>query len=221
MVANSEFRSDLSYRLNGYTILLPPLRDRRDDIPALTAYYLERFTDEIGKTISAVAPETMERLEHYSWPGNIRELQTVLKHSLLHTIGPVLLPDFLPPELREAAQTAAAPHRAAANGVAAEPAAASSLSPGSQSTAFRDFIASQLRDGTTSLYAECLDRMESMLLADVLSHTKGNQSRAATLLGITRGCLRSKLRAHGITLKTLLYPCAIHRLLWLGTLSSG
>ncbi len=108
MVAHGEFRADLCYRLNGYTVLLPPLRERREDIATLVAFYLERFNAEIGKAISAVAPETMERLEHYCWPGNIRELQTVLKHSMLHAIGPVLLPEFLPPELSESALPAAA-----------------------------------------------------------------------------------------------------------------
>ena len=90
MVATGEFRSDLCYRLNGYSILLPPLRDRREDIPLLVDYYARRFNAEMGKAITAIAPETMERLRRYSWPGNIRELQTVLKHAMLHAIGPIL-----------------------------------------------------------------------------------------------------------------------------------
>ena len=102
-MAAGEFRADLSYRLNGYRIVLPPLRDRRDDIPLLVDHYLHVFNSELGKAISGVAPETMEILKQYSWPGNIRELQTVLKHTMLHAIGPALIPDFLPPELRETA----------------------------------------------------------------------------------------------------------------------
>ena len=101
MVAKGEFRADLCYRLNGYCIVLPPLRDRRDDIPLLVEHYLRVFNSEIGKAITAVAPETMERLKQYSWPGNIRELQTVLKHTMLHAIGPIVVPEFLPPELPE------------------------------------------------------------------------------------------------------------------------
>ena len=85
----------------GIALVLPPLRDRRDDIPLLVDYYIRAFDSEIGKAISGVAPETMEILKQYSWPGNIRELQTVLKHTMLHAIGPILVPDFLPPELRE------------------------------------------------------------------------------------------------------------------------
>ena len=76
MVAAGEFRADLGYRLNGYSIVLPPLRERREDIPLLVDYYIRMFNAEISKTITGVAPETMERLQRYSWPGNIRELQT-------------------------------------------------------------------------------------------------------------------------------------------------
>ena len=77
------------------------MRDRREDIPLLVEYYLRMFNAEIGKAITGVAPETMERLKQYSWPGNIRELQTVLKHAMLHAMGPILVPEFLPPELAE------------------------------------------------------------------------------------------------------------------------
>ena len=108
MVASGEFRADLCYRLNGYTIVLPPLRDRRDDIPLLVEYYLRRFNAEIGKAISGVAPETMERLKGYSWPGNIRELQTVLKHAMLHSIGPSWCRSFF---RRSCAKTALCPCR--------------------------------------------------------------------------------------------------------------
>ncbi len=114
-----------AYRLNGYSILLPPLRDRRDDIPLLVEYYVRLFNSEIGKAITDIAPETMERLKQYSWPGNIRELQTVLKHAMLHAIGPVLVPEFLPPELREL-------HRAASFPPPPRPAAAAEDVPSAQ-----------------------------------------------------------------------------------------
>jgi two-component system nitrogen regulation response regulator GlnG len=77
MVAAGTFRADLSFRLNGYTIVLPPLRERREDVPLLVEHYVRIFNAEMGKAITGVAPETMERLVQYSWPGNIRELQTV------------------------------------------------------------------------------------------------------------------------------------------------
>lgn len=203
MVADGAFRADLCYRLDGYTILLPPLRDRRDDIPLLVDYYLHRFNAEIGKAITGVAPEAMERLKDYSWPGNIRELQTILKHAMLHAIGPILVPDFLPPELR--GESPAAPARPSAAGsdsiAVAEEAAAESSALGGD-LAFREFIETQLRGGTRSLYADSVKYMECILLTNVLSYTNGNQSQAALLLGITRGCLRGKLRMHGMMISS-------------------
>jgi len=202
MVASGDFRADLGYRLNGYAIVLPLLRDRRDDIPLLVDYYLHRFNAEIGKAISGVAPETMERLKQYPWPGNIRELQTVLRHAMLHAIGPILVPEFLPPDVRGV--EASVPRTPALPRIAtpAAPETASGSLPEQGEAAFHEFIENQLRVGTDSLYADSVKYMECILLTDVLSRTNGNQSQAALLLGITRGCLRSKLRTHGIMISS-------------------
>ncbi len=204
MVAGGEFRADLCYRLNGYTILLPPLRERRDDIPLLAEYYIRRFNAEIGKAISAVAPEAMTMLKDYPWPGNIRELQTVLKHALLHSFGPILLPDFLPAELRDGAPAPPPlpPPAASSNGAPTAPRSAADFPPEEGEVAFREFLEQQIRDGTHSLYSNSVRYMECILLPHVLRHTNGNQSQAALLLGITRGCLRSKLRMHGIMISS-------------------
>src|ERR1700730_8032294 len=94
--AEGKFRSDLFYRLSVFTIHLPPLRERGDDLPMLVRHYTRRFSRELGRDVSEVAPETIERLCSHSWPGNIRELQSVLKQSLLQANGVVLLPAFLP-----------------------------------------------------------------------------------------------------------------------------
>ncbi len=201
MVANDEFRADLSFRLNGYQIALPVLRDRRDDIPILVEHYLRLFDVDIGKSITSVAPEAMERLQNYCWPGNIRELQTALKHAMLHTIGSELLVDFLPAELRNGGKDTpqpTAPSEVAADVPAAE--AATIHLPGD--AAFVEFAEAQIRGGSHSLYADSVRYMESILLTHVLRHTNGNQSRAAAILGMTRGCLRSKLRLHGISISS-------------------
>ena len=97
--AEGKFRPDLYYRLSVFTIHLPPLRERGDDLPLLVQHYLRRFSRELGREVREVAPEAMERLRGYSWPGNIRELQSVLKQALLQASGTVLLPDFLPADL--------------------------------------------------------------------------------------------------------------------------
>src|SRR6202051_1512381 len=91
-----KFRPDLYYRLNVFTIHLPPLRERGDDLPVLVQHYLRRFSRELGREVQAVAPEALERLRGYSWPGNIRELQSVLKQALLQARGTTLLPAYLP-----------------------------------------------------------------------------------------------------------------------------
>src|SRR4051795_5958739 len=91
-----KFRPDLYYRLSVFTIHLPPLRERGDDLPLLVRYYLRRFSRELGREVSEIAPEALERLRSSSWPGNVRELQSVLKQALLQASGSVLLPAFLP-----------------------------------------------------------------------------------------------------------------------------
>src|SRR5437588_4161101 len=91
-----KFRPDLYYRLGVFTIPLPPLRERGDDLSLLVRHYLRRFSRELGREVREVAPEALERLLNYPWPGNIRELQSVLKQALLQASGTVLLPAFLP-----------------------------------------------------------------------------------------------------------------------------
>src|SRR3954454_22187443 len=103
-----KFRPDLYYRLGVFTIHLPPLRERDDDLLMLVQYYLRRFNRELGREVREVAPEALARLRGYPWPGNVRELQSVLKQALLRAHGPVLLPEFLP-DLPEAPAAPVAP----------------------------------------------------------------------------------------------------------------
>src|SRR5207245_8192709 len=90
-----KFRPDLYYRLGVFTLHLPALRERGDDLPLLVRHYLRRFSRELGRPVREIAPEALERLRGYAWPGNIRELQSVLQQALLRASGPVLLPAFL------------------------------------------------------------------------------------------------------------------------------
>src|SRR5579862_5006899 len=91
-----KFRPDLYYRLNVFTIRLPPLRERGDDLPMLINYYLRRFSRDLGKDVREVAPETIARFRSYSWPGNVRQFQSVIKQALLRSTGTILIPAFLP-----------------------------------------------------------------------------------------------------------------------------
>jgi len=103
-VQKGQFRADLYYRLNVLSITAPPLRERRSDIPLLTAFFVERFARQFGKQINGVAQDTMELLSNYDWPGNIRELQNVIERAVVLLQGPVLRlgSDLLP--TRNAAQ---------------------------------------------------------------------------------------------------------------------
>ena len=89
-VESSRFRSDLFYRLNVFPVQMPPLRERRSDIPHLVVLFLSRFSKRLGKKIDGVSKETMTRLMEYSWPGNIRELQNVIERAVVMSSGPNL-----------------------------------------------------------------------------------------------------------------------------------
>lgn len=101
-VRAGRFREDLLYRLNVVHVELPPLRQRREDIPALAAYFLRRYAHESGKEISGIAPETMRLLEAYAWPGNVRELENVIERAVAMSSYAVLLPHDLPSHIAPA-----------------------------------------------------------------------------------------------------------------------
>jgi len=90
MVKRSEFRSDLYYRLNVFPIPLPPLRARREDLPALVEHFVEIYARRMDKQIEHIPPETMSALSSYQWPGNIRELQNFIERSVILSSGDVL-----------------------------------------------------------------------------------------------------------------------------------
>jgi formate hydrogenlyase transcriptional activator len=92
MVKRNEFRSDLYYRLNVFPIVLPPLRARREDIPALVEHFVEIYARRMGKQIDRISPETMSELASYPWPGNIRELQNFIERSVILSSGNILQP---------------------------------------------------------------------------------------------------------------------------------
>jgi two-component system nitrogen regulation response regulator GlnG len=174
-----KFRPDLYYRLGVFTIDLPPLRERGDDLPLLVRHYARLFSRELGREVQEVAPETMDRLRGYAWPGNVRELQSVLKQALLRASGSVLLAAFLP-EL---------------SGDPIVPIAGSGTSPHLDLEAY---IGQRLGPDSRDLYAEVHRELDRILLPRVMEYTNGNQNQAARLLGIARQTLRQKLRDLGL-----------------------
>ena len=111
LAAQGKFRPDLYYRLGVFTIHLPALHERGDDLTLLARHYSRRYGRELGREVREVSPEALERLRAYAWPGNIRELQNVLKQALLRASGTVLLPAFLPDLLGDIAQPGTSPSR--------------------------------------------------------------------------------------------------------------
>jgi two-component system nitrogen regulation response regulator GlnG len=184
-----KFRSDLYYRLGVFTVHLPPLRERGDDLALLVRYYVRRFSPELRREVQEVAPEALERLRGYSWPGNIRELQSVLKQALLRASGATLLPAFLPDLSGKPPHPDAGPPMGE-HGEAPPPAGAD--------FGMDAFIRQRLRPEARDLYADAHRQVDQLLLPRVLEYTGGNQHQAARLLGIARQTLRQKLRDLGL-----------------------
>jgi two-component system, NtrC family, nitrogen regulation response regulator GlnG len=187
MLTTGRFRKDLYYRLNTYTIHLPPLRERTEDLPLLASHFVRRFGREFKKEVQSIAPDTLTLLKRYPWPGNVRELQSVLKHALLHATGPVLLPEVLPAAVTGEGK----PSHLSAPGL--------SINLGD----LEQFLQSRLQEGSTNLFGEWQALTDGYLLARVLQHTGGNISQAARILGIDRSTLRSRIKSLGLSLQEM------------------
>src|SRR5438309_985405 len=185
-VRTGRFRPDLFYRLNVFPIAIPPLRERRADIPQLVMFFLSRFSRSLGKQISAVAPETMQHLCAYEWPGNVRELQNVIERAVVLCEGPVLEidPDLVP--LSAATSRASEPVARSGGGEAAPPNEAAGVR-----AAAPDDIAP-------------LEEMERRHIVAALDSTAGvihGPKGAARILKLHPNTLRSRMEKLGITFK--------------------
>ncbi len=180
----NEFRSDLFYRLKVYTIKLPPLRERGDDIQLLANHFLMRYANDMGKEITGFAPEAMQQLTRHPWPGNVRELQSVIKHALLESTGPVIVPAFLPGYLEGATTTPTATQNSTQAGIN-----------------FAALTRESLQDGQYDILATPMNMAEREILTEVLNHTDGNLTQAAKRLGIARATLRSRMDTLGMSVE--------------------
>jgi DNA-binding NtrC family response regulator len=190
MIRENKFRLDLFHRLNSFEILLPPLRERGRDLELLVEHFLVRLNEQLGKNVSGISQEALELLTSFDWPGNVRELQSVLRKAILMATGPVLVPDFLPADIRNGRA-----HRL--DHLPADDGDGDALPPHD----LKRFVDQCEREGSMNLYSAAVQMMERYVLTRILRETAGNQSQAAERLGITRGSLRHKIRALGISIE--------------------
>jgi nitrogen regulation protein NR(I) len=174
------FRDDLFYRLNVVPIHIPPLRERREDIPLLAEHFLAKFNDRLKKQIEAISPEAIERLVAYHWPGNIRELENLMERTILFCEAPEIRVSDLPPEVVGAPALPAVPGGTPTSlpiiGTADE------ARPASLKEAVR---------------AET-ERVERELIQRALDETGGNVTQAARKLKISRKSLQTKMKELGL-----------------------
>ncbi len=178
-VGMKTFREDLFYRLNVVSIHLPPLRDRREDIPALATHFLAAFAREEHTTPKVFSPDAVGLLARYGWPGNVRELENVVKRAAALAPTPLVLPDHLPDGVRT---------RAGAEARAGGPEAFPVEWIRTEMARLRGTL-----DG--GLHAHFVAGVERPLFELILQRTGGNQVKAAALLGINRNTLRKRIKA--------------------------
>ncbi len=178
------FREDLYYRLNVVPIYLPPLRERREDIPILVEFFLKRYGEQNRREVRRVHPEAMRRLREHDWPGNIRELQNYVERGVVLGEGPELTVAHLPPQLRGEAP----PRPIRSRG--GDPAALAS-----------ELVRQGLRSAgpqANNLYDRIVGLVERELIEQVLASCERVQIKAAARLGINRNTLHKKLSEYRI-----------------------
>jgi transcriptional regulator with PAS, ATPase and Fis domain len=109
LVADGRFREDLYYRVNVFPVVLPPLRERKEDIPLLAAHFCDRFREETGRDVKGVGREALRALMDHPWPGNVRELENAIEHAFVTARGDTIAPRDLPDEVRGAGPAPARP----------------------------------------------------------------------------------------------------------------
>ena len=181
LMAHNRFREDLYHRLNVIHIHLPPLRERVDDVALLADFFLKNFSGDLSQGPTHLSPEVERILKNYSWPGNIRELENLIKRGLVLAGRGPIFPEHLPPELTQSA----------------EPATGSSwerdLHP-----LVADFLDQNRESADGNLYDLLMEAVEKNLFEQMLAQVKGNQVATAKALGINRNTLKRKIDAMDI-----------------------
>ncbi len=183
-ISAGQFREDLYYRLNVVSIFLPPLRERKEDIPELISYFLKRFNKELGKEISGITSSAMEKMVFFEWPGNVRQLENVLKRAMILCQGEWITEDHLlferVSERREIEEER--------------------LKKGREE--LLDILFDELsKELSIRQDLDMISTIEKELIIRALKRTNGNQAQAAQLIGINRSTLRGKMERYNIKKK--------------------
>lgn len=183
-VEGERFREDLYWRLNVVPIVLPPLRMRRDDIPALVAYFLNHYSEKNEKNVVHIQAAAIEALQDYHWPGNVRELQNYVERAVAMADGDELTVDLLPDAVLGRAERRAGRIR----GIDLETLVFEVVQQGVTSASSDE----------TDLHEKIVNRVERELIVQVMQACNNVQTKAATRLGINRNTLRSKLQQYNL-----------------------
>ena len=199
MVQEGTFRGDLFFRLNVLSIQLPPLRERRENIGQIASYFIDKINRSYNKKIEGLAPEAVDCLNRYNWPGNCRELRNVIERAMIMEPGPLLTSRFFPPEVQD-------PVDAFTDG----------QEPGT--TAFDRSSSAIIHDFPSSIQAEeavfaddpslprvilppegiSIESVEKAYIMQALTRYRGNQTRAAKCLGMSLDTLRYRRKKFGL-----------------------
>jgi len=197
-VERGNFREDLFYRLNVVRIELPPLRDRREDIPLLVEFFLEGIARQRQTEPLQVSDEAMQLMMEYHWPGNVRELENTIQRACVLATSRVLLPRDIPlgqpgRKPRSNGDRAVPESRASASGGGSEPSFAAPSSAGTGKVSLEQAIETLLDEAERNEDLQLLPFLEREMTKFAMKRVQGNQVQAAKLLGITRGTLRKRL----------------------------
>jgi two-component system, NtrC family, response regulator AtoC len=195
-IAQGRFRADLFYRLNGISLLVPPLRDRVDEIALFAAHFMANAAGILNRPTPTLSPETRACLEAYPWPGNIRELRNAIERAVLLARGRVITPDLLPPEVTGADRPSAVP-------VVRPTAQPRPPLPTWSSETPEDPLLSTATGNhpvvsDSSRLQEEVEQLEKARIVEALAKCNGNQTRAARLLGITRRVLINRIERYNL-----------------------
>ncbi len=177
LVKKNLFREDLMYRLNAHTIDIPPLRERKEEIPFLVQTFLEKVCKENELELKQITPQAMDMLISYSWPGNIRELKNVIERSVIISEGQIIDVDSFAGRMGSIAQSLLLSN------------------PNAQANSPFD----QMPSTKVADMKDVMGEYEKQLIINALNRTQWNQTKASTLLQIPRRTLVSKIKKYGIT----------------------